>query len=36
MLARFPGTRALGPATYRPSTATAVVESLPVIFDKGA
>ena len=34
LLVRFPGTTALGPAVVRPSTATAVVESLPVIFNE--
>jgi cytochrome P450 len=34
LLARFPGIHALGPATFRPSTATAVVASLPVIFSQ--
>jgi cytochrome P450 len=33
LLTRFPGTRALGPAGVRPSTATAVIESLPVVFN---
>jgi cholest-4-en-3-one 26-monooxygenase len=32
LLGRFPTTEALGQAVYRPSTATAVVESLPVVF----
>jgi cytochrome P450 len=32
LLGRYPATEALGAATFRPSTATAVVESLPVIF----
>jgi cytochrome P450 len=32
LLRRFPGTVAVGPAVVRPSTATAVIESLPVIF----
>jgi cytochrome P450 len=32
LLERFPGTVARGPAVFRPSTATAVVESLPVVF----
>ena len=32
LLRRFPGTIAGGPAVVRPSTATAVVESLPVVF----
>ena len=33
LLKRFPGTVATGPAIVRPSTATAVIESLPVIFN---
>ena len=33
LLTRFPGTRPLGPAIVRPSTATAVIESLPVVFN---
>jgi cytochrome P450 len=32
LLGRFPGTVARGPAVFRPSTATAVVEALPVVF----
>jgi cytochrome P450 len=32
LLKRYPGTVARGPAVVRPSTATAVVESLPVVF----
>lgn len=32
LLARYPCTEALGPAVVRPSTATAVFESLPVVF----
>lgn len=32
LLARYPRTEALGPAVVRPSTATAVFESLPVVF----
>jgi cytochrome P450 len=32
LLARYPATTALAPADFRPSTATAVVERLPVVF----
>ena len=32
LLARFGATEAAGPAVWRPSLATAVVESLPVVF----
>ena len=32
LLARFPAIEGRGPAVYRPSLATAVVESLPVVF----
>jgi cytochrome P450 len=32
LLTRFPHTQGAGPAVMRPSTATAVVESLPVVF----
>jgi cytochrome P450 family 142 subfamily A polypeptide 1 len=35
LLRRFPNTEPLGPAVWRPSTATAVVESLPVMFGPG-
>jgi cytochrome P450 len=34
LLRRYPGTVALGPAAVRPSTATAVIESLPVSFNR--
>jgi cytochrome P450 len=36
LLTRFPSTEPLGPAVWRPSTATAVVESLPVMFGLGS
>lgn len=36
LLRRFPETEPLARATYRPSTATAVVESLPVMFRRAA
>jgi cytochrome P450 len=35
LLARFPRIEPRGPATVRPSTATAVIESLPVLFAPG-
>jgi hypothetical protein len=36
LLKRYPATVAVGPALFRPSTATAVVESLPVLFQAAA
>lgn len=32
LLARYPGIEAIGPARYRPSLATVVTESIPVVF----
>jgi cytochrome P450 len=35
LLARFPATEVRGPLRYRPSTATSVIESMPVVFRAG-
>jgi len=35
LLARFPASESRGPVEYRPSTATSVIESMPVVFRAG-